>query len=100
MIITTGQGGVSAHLRVPNSEVDLGFYAIQYHAKLPVAYATLTQAPGAVSTYQLVYPEKIRSYGVSANTTVLDNVNLGGELLAPVGGEAIWRDKGGRRRRS
>jgi len=74
----SGQGGVSAHWRLPASGIDLGAYAIQYNSKFSVAYATPN--PVGVSTYQLLYPEKIRSYAVSANTTVFDDINVGSEV--------------------
>jgi Protein of unknown function (DUF1302) len=73
----SGQGGVQTHFRLPFSETDFGLYAIQFHAKLPVAY--LNFAPGSpANNYRLVYPEKIKAFGGSFNTT-FGVVNLGGE---------------------
>lgn len=72
----SGQYGVQTHFRLPSSDTDFGLYAIQFNAKLPVAYLDPSTAP--LPTYRLVYPEKIRALGASFNTT-LGVVNLGGE---------------------
>ena len=73
----SGQGGISANFSVPNAGLDIGLYAIQYTSKAPVSYATAR--PTGVSTYQLLYPQKIRSYAASFNTTVADNITFAGE---------------------
>ncbi|MGE8187449.1 DUF1302 domain-containing protein [Pseudomonas sp. NPDC086278] len=75
-----GQFGLG--LRTQLGDWELGAYAIRYHAKTPVVYSRTqrTAVPGAgFGTYQLVYPEDIKAFGVSATTTV-DTVNFAGEL--------------------
>ena len=67
-----GQFGLAAKTRIGKS--DVGFYALQYHSKMPVIYADV----GANTTYSLVFPEKIRLYGVSANYTI-GEFNIAGE---------------------
>jgi Protein of unknown function (DUF1302) len=77
----SGQWGLRARFRLPFSDADFGLYAIQYNSKLPVAYMNFAPAgPAAANNnYRLVYPEKIKAYAASFNTT-LGVVNLGGEL--------------------
>lgn len=75
-----GQYGLG--LRTQLGDWELGAYAIRYHAKTPVLYSRtqFTGIPGAgFGTYQWVYPEDIKAYGISATTTV-DSVNFAGEL--------------------
>jgi len=77
----SGQGGLS--MRLGLGEVDFGLYAIQYHDKAPQSYvrpfAAGVMGPGGqIGTYTMVYPEDIRSLGMSASTS-LGNVNLAGE---------------------
>ncbi len=76
----SGQYGLG--LRTHLGEFDLGVYAIRYHAKTPAPYSRpgLTGIAGAgVGRYQLVFPEGIRAYGVSATTTV-GSVNYAAEV--------------------
>jgi hypothetical protein len=77
----SGQFGLG--LRSQLGEWGLGIYAIQFHAKTPVAYTHVPQAtgiPGAgLGFYQWVYPEDIKAFGISATTTV-GSVNYAGEL--------------------
>lgn len=76
------QGQYGLGLRTQLGDWEFGVYAIRYHAKTPVLYsrAGLTGVPGAgFGTFQWVYPEDIKSYGISATTTV-DTVNFAGEL--------------------
>ncbi|MDE1165579.1 MAG: DUF1302 domain-containing protein [Pseudomonas sp.] len=75
-----GQFGLG--LRTQLGDWEFGAYAIRFHAKTPVVYSRTqrTAVPGAgFGTYQLVYPEDIKAFGVSATTTV-DTVNFAGEL--------------------
>lgn len=75
-----GQYGLG--LRTQLGDWELGAYAIRYHAKTPVLYSRnqFTGIAGAgFGTYQWVYPEDIKAYGISATTTV-DSVNFAGEL--------------------
>lgn len=75
-----GQFGLG--LRTQLGGFDLGLYATRFHAKTPVIY-TRPGAPGtagaAVGQYQLVFPQGIRAFGVSATTTV-DSVNYAAEV--------------------
>jgi hypothetical protein len=75
-----GQYGLG--LRSQLGEWEFGVYAIRYHAKTPVLYSH----PGAnfafgrnVGVYDWVYPEDIKTYGVSATTTI-NSVNIAGEF--------------------
>ena len=89
----SGQGGIQLRVR-PGMELDLGFYAINYHDKTPQLYslpgvdevthslinpAVVDFAIGKVGEYFLVYPEDIQMYGVSASTTFGD-WNLAAEV--------------------
>jgi len=92
----SGQGGVQVLVR-PGENLDLGFYAILYHAKTPALYARMFKPPGAPvgappppigppiwnpggvdlnsgksGEYFLVYPEDIEAYGITATTTFGD----------------------------
>ncbi|MGF0237285.1 DUF1302 domain-containing protein [Rhodococcus sp. IEGM1300] len=76
------QGQFGLGLRTQLGDWEFGVYGIRYHAKTPVLYsrAQLTGITGAgFGTYQWVYPEDIKAFGVSATTTV-DTVNFAGEL--------------------
>lgn len=76
----SGQFGLG--LRTQLGDWEFGAYAIRYHAKTPVLYshAQRTAVTGAgFGTYQWVYPEDIKAFGVSATTTV-DTVNFAGEF--------------------
>jgi hypothetical protein len=78
-----GQFGVA--LRTTVDDVDLGFYAIRFHAKEPQiwlwpgldAYSSI----GKEGEYQLFYPSGIELYGVSFSTYVGDS-SLAGEFSA------------------
>lgn len=63
----SGQGGVQLRWSPAGSNVDLGFYAARYHEKSP----QLVISP-ATSTFRWVYPENVKTYGVSASTTFGD----------------------------
>lgn len=76
----SGQFGLG--LRSKLGEFDVGAYATRYHAKTPVPYSRpgVGGIPGAVSgSYQLVFPEGIKAFGVSATTTV-NTVNIAAEV--------------------
>jgi len=73
----SGQFGVQTHFRLPISDADFGLYAIQFSAKLPVGYLSV-YAPPQLPDFRFVYPEKIKAFGASVNTTV-GVVNLGAE---------------------
>ncbi|WPN44601.1 DUF1302 domain-containing protein [Pseudomonas sp. P8_241] len=75
-----GQYGLG--LRSQLGDWEFGVYAIRYHAKTPVLYSHAGRTPvtgAGFGTYQWVYPEDIKTYGISATTTV-DTVNFAGEL--------------------
>jgi len=91
----SGQGGLALKLRL--DQMDLGAYALQWHSKSPQVYlrpsvlSTSSGPPvildpsqfnpvtGQIGTYQLVFPENIRTYGVSASESIGD-VNVAGEV--------------------
>jgi hypothetical protein len=91
----SGQGGLSVRLRL--SEVDLGAYAIRWHSKSPQVYlrpglftppsgapvvldpSRFNPAAGQIGTYQLVFHENARTYGMSASTSI-GNVNVAAEV--------------------
>jgi hypothetical protein len=88
---TTGQFGLAVHYDPPDSQYDIGFYALQYNDSEPQVYthvhAVPSFVPGAylpslsLGTYQLVYADHIQIYGVSASTTV-GPTNFAGEISA------------------
>lgn len=78
----SGQGGLQVRFRL--GETDFGLYAIRYNDKTPQIYLRPgSGAPnfttGQIGTYQWVYPENIRAFGVSASHTFGD-YNLAGEV--------------------
>ena len=76
----SGQYGLG--LRTQVADIDIGVYATRYHAKTPVVYSLpgLTGIPGAgVGRYQLLFPEGIKAFGISATTTV-GSVNVAAEV--------------------
>jgi hypothetical protein len=74
----SGQGGLQLRYRPEDIDGEFGLYAIQYNAKSPVVHANLSEA-FTPTTYELVYPEKIKALGVSFSTTVGDT-NVAGEF--------------------
>lgn len=70
----SGQGGMQVKWTPEGSDVDYGFYAARYHDKTP----QVVIQPG-MGTYALAYHENIRTFGVSASSTI-GNVNLAGEV--------------------
>ena len=79
----SGQYGVI--LRGSFDDMDLGFYALHFRAKDPVAALSpdpsLLGQSGAVGYYRLVYPASSNLYGLSFSTAWDGNV-LAGELSA------------------
>ncbi|SFB27676.1 Protein of unknown function [Collimonas sp. OK607] len=81
----SGQGGVQLKYRPEGTEVDLGFYALQYNDRnfqvllKPGVFTSAPLAPNQIGQYQLAYHENIKTYGVSASTSV-GNVNVAGEI--------------------
>ena len=90
----TDQFGVAMRWYVPElNETEFGFYFIQYHSRLPTVGGITAQDvnnDGEISTaesldpitgakYFIEYPEQIKLFGVSFNTTTPGGVSLGGE---------------------
>jgi hypothetical protein len=82
----SGQGGAQVKFKVGDTEY--GFYAAQFHDKMPQFYARPGVNPrgGVNSTggpdigdYVMVYGEKIKTYGASFST-LLGETNVAGEL--------------------
>lgn len=74
----SGQGGLQLRYRPEAIDGEFGLYAIQYNAKSPVVHTNLSEA-FTPTTYELVYPEKIKAFGASFSTTVGDT-NVAGEF--------------------
>jgi hypothetical protein len=78
-----GQFGLQVRWRPTGMDTEFGAYAVRYHDKLFQAYLRANPAltgglvPGPMN-YQLVYPEDVKSYGLSFSTTVGD-ANVAGE---------------------
>ena len=85
-----GQYGGKLSFYVPFlNDMDLSFYAANYHSRLPVLSGTSRTGPTSTAdtaTYFVEYPEDIQLYGLSFNTTVpwLD-VAVQGEYSLKVG---------------
>jgi len=72
----SGQFGAQLKWRV--AETDLGFYAARYHDKGGQVYGNLNVANPAASSWNYVFPEAIKTAGVSASRSVGD-VNFAAE---------------------
>ncbi len=89
-----GQFGIAARTLVPKwNDTELGFYFINYHSRLPVINARTGSAAAAAGVdpngltyaetagYYISYPDDIRLFGVSFNTSVgQTGVALQGEI--------------------
>lgn len=79
----SGQGGVQ--MRLKWNDTDLGLYAIRFHDKTPQLYGTpfapsaANPFTGQIGTYRWVYPENIRTFGMSFSRSIGD-LNLAGEF--------------------
>jgi hypothetical protein len=75
-----GQFGVQFRFRPPNTGLDLGAYFIQFSEKAGVPYLApgRNAAPPTFGEYYFVYPQGIRSFGLSASKSVGD-FNLAAE---------------------
>ncbi|PBI87715.1 hypothetical protein BKP43_37810 [Variovorax boronicumulans] len=80
-----GQFGMQVRWRPSGMDTEFGAYAVRYHDKIHQTYVRPLglPAPGGLGAgfpldYQLVYPEGIRSYGLSFSTSVGD-FNVAGE---------------------
>ncbi len=70
------QGQFGLALQTSLGDVDVGLYALRYHAKDPQVWLRL-----ATQTYQLFYPSGIELYGLSFSTYLGDN-SIAGEISA------------------
>src|SRR5258706_344852 len=78
----TARVGDGLGLRTNFGQFDIGVYATRFHAKTPVLYSRpgVGGIPGAlIGSYQHVFPEGIRAFGVSASTTV-SSINYAAEV--------------------
>jgi Protein of unknown function (DUF1302) len=69
----SGQGGLQLRFRADSLDTDFGLYATRFHAFTPSnILTTLNGAPPALvpSTYQWIYHEGIKAFGLSAAKTV------------------------------
>ncbi len=76
----SGQGGFQVRYKPADTELELGFYAAQYHDKTPsglYAYANPTPLP-VLSHYRQVYAEDIKTVGMSFSTAY-GSFNIAGE---------------------
>lgn len=75
----SGQGGVQLRFKAGDSEY--GFYAAQFHDKMPQFYVRpgVNVQPGSIGDYVMVYAEDIRAVGASFST-LLGETNVAGEL--------------------
>jgi hypothetical protein len=71
-------GQFGAQLKWHVADTDLGFYAARYHDKGGQLYGNLNVLNPAASSWRYVFPEAIKTAGVSASRSVGD-VNLAGE---------------------
>jgi hypothetical protein len=90
----TDQYGAAVRWYVPElNDTEFGFYFIQYHSRFPTVggkTAEDTNGDGVISTpeaiatgtgaaYFIEYPERIKLYGLSFNTTTAGGISLAGE---------------------
>ncbi len=89
------QFGIAMRWFVPElNETEFGFYFIQYHSRLPTVggrTAVDSNSDGVIDTvgegldpdtgaaYFIEYPEQIKLYGISFNTTGPGGISIGGE---------------------
>lgn len=74
---SSGQGGLSLSVTVPEIDTDFGFYAIRYHATTPSGNHFLQD--GASRTYRWLYHEGTTAVGASFSKTISE-WSLGGEV--------------------
>ncbi len=76
---TSGQYGIALHTNF--DDLDLGFYALRYHAKYPFLKTSpgAAGAPGSSGTFDLEYQSGIELYGLSFSSYVGDD-SLAGEI--------------------
>lgn len=71
-------GQFGAQLKWRLGETDLGLYIARYHDKAGQLYGNLNVAAPAASSWYYLFPEAVRTAGVSASHSIGD-VNLAGE---------------------
>jgi hypothetical protein len=79
-----GQGGAQLRWRSEALDTDFGFYAIRFHDKSPGVYFRPSAgapnfATGRIGTYNLVYGEGIKAFGMSASKSI-GAFNVAGEV--------------------
>lgn len=78
-----GQFGGALHWFIPAlHDLDLAFYAANYHSRLPLVSGTSASngnVNASTATYFSEFPKNIHLYGVSANTTLPGGFALQGE---------------------
>lgn len=72
----SGQFGLAGRYYLEDIETEVGAYFLNYHSRKP--YFSVTSEDGS-PTYQLAYPENLKVYGLSFNTT-LGSVSWSGEI--------------------
>jgi hypothetical protein len=87
----TGQMGIAVHYDPPSASYDLGLYALQYNDSEAQVYVHPNAGPPGfipgtpnalvLGTYNAVYGEGVKIYGVSGSTTY-GPVNFAGEVSA------------------
>lgn len=79
----SGQGGMQVRWRPNGMETEFGLYAAQFNGKDPIVYVRpgvgVNATTGQVGTFQLVYPNDIKTVGASFTTSIGDT-NFAGEL--------------------
>lgn len=80
----SGQGGMQVRWRPTGTDLELGFYAIQYHEKIFQVYlvpgVNVDPSIAKFGQFNLVYPaQNIRSYGTSVSTQI-GEFNVSGEM--------------------
>lgn len=68
-----GQGGVAFRYYTERfNGLELGLYAVNYHSRLPLISGIAKNGPPTTGGYFVEYPEDIRLYGLSFNTSLGD----------------------------
>lgn len=75
----SGQGGIK--VKYTPGDIEFGFYAAQFHDKMPQFYLRpgVNVRAGTIGDYVEVFGEDIRTVGTSVST-VIDDINVAGEL--------------------
>lgn len=74
-------GQFGAQMKLKAGDYDLGFYAAQYHDKMPQFYVRpgVNVQPGSIGDYVLTYAEDIKMVGASIST-LIDDMNVAAEV--------------------